>query len=75
MHRAMAGETLLEYILMHRSPDGVAFNLVGVPCQFDEEVPKLSPAPEVGAHTEEVLLEMGMTWEEIAAFKRDGAII
>jgi crotonobetainyl-CoA:carnitine CoA-transferase CaiB-like acyl-CoA transferase len=63
------------YLAPVESPDGVAFDLVGVPCQFDEEVPKLSPAPEVGAHTEEVLLEMGMTWEEIAVFKRDGAFI
>ncbi len=32
------------------------------------------PAPEMGQHTEEVLLENGYTWEDIAGFK-DGAII
>ena len=63
------------YMAPVESPDGAAYDLVGSPCQFDENVPELSPAPEVGAHTEEVLLEMGMSWEEIAAFKRDGAII
>ena len=32
------------------------------------------PAPEFGQHTEEVLLEYGYTWEDIARFKQDGAI-
>ncbi len=63
------------YMAPVESPDGVAFDLVGSPCQFDEDVPRLRPAPEVGAHTEEVLLELGMSWEEIAAYKRDGAIL
>ena len=31
-------------------------------------------APEFGQHTEEVLLESGYTWEEIAALREDGAI-
>ncbi len=32
------------------------------------------PAPEFGQHTEEVLLEYGFTWEDIARFKEGGAI-
>jgi len=32
------------------------------------------PAPEFGQHTEEVLLEYGYTWEDIAGFKEDGII-
>ena len=32
------------------------------------------PAPEFGQHTEEVLLEYGYTWEDIAHFKEEGAI-
>ena len=32
------------------------------------------PAPEFGQHTEEVLLEAGFTWEEIAALREEGAI-
>ena len=31
-------------------------------------------APEFGQHTEEVLLEAGYTWEEIAALRESGAI-
>ena len=32
------------------------------------------PAPELGQHTEEVLLEYGYTWEDIAQFKEQGVI-
>jgi len=32
------------------------------------------PAPEFGQHTEEVLLEYGYTWEDIAQFKQEGVI-
>lgn len=32
------------------------------------------PAPEFGQHTEEILLEYGYTWEDIARFKQEGII-
>ncbi len=32
------------------------------------------PAPEFGQHTEEVLLEHGYTWEDIAQFEEEGVI-
>lgn len=32
------------------------------------------PAPEFGQHTEEVLLQMGYTWEDITTFKEKGII-
>jgi crotonobetainyl-CoA:carnitine CoA-transferase CaiB-like acyl-CoA transferase len=31
-------------------------------------------APEYGEHTEEVLLELGYTWEEIAGLRERGAV-
>jgi formyl-CoA transferase/CoA:oxalate CoA-transferase len=34
----------------------------------------LTPAPEFGQHTEEVLLEAGYTWEEIGALRDSGVI-
>ena len=33
-----------------------------------------APAPELGQHTEEVLLEVGYTWEEIAALRDQGVL-
>ena len=33
-----------------------------------------TPAPEFGQHTEEVLLEAGLSWEEIGALREQGAI-
>jgi crotonobetainyl-CoA:carnitine CoA-transferase CaiB-like acyl-CoA transferase len=32
------------------------------------------PAPEFGQHTEEVLLELGYTWEDMGRFKELGLI-
>ncbi|MFC1966763.1 CaiB/BaiF CoA transferase family protein, partial [Chloroflexota bacterium] len=32
------------------------------------------PSPELGQHTEEVLLEHGYTWEDVARFKEQGVI-
>jgi len=29
----------------------------------------------VGAHTEEVLLELGLSWDELGALKQEGAIL
>jgi len=31
-------------------------------------------APELGEHTEEVLLEMGYGWDDIAKLREDGAL-
>jgi crotonobetainyl-CoA:carnitine CoA-transferase CaiB-like acyl-CoA transferase len=53
---------------------GPDFTLVANPVQFDEESPTLTPAPDLGQHTEEVLLELGLGWEELAAYKEAGAI-
>jgi crotonobetainyl-CoA:carnitine CoA-transferase CaiB-like acyl-CoA transferase len=51
------------------------FKLVASPVQFDEVPPDFGPSPEMGQHTEEVLLEMGLEWEEILAHKEAGAIL
>jgi crotonobetainyl-CoA:carnitine CoA-transferase CaiB-like acyl-CoA transferase len=48
--------------------------LVRSPVQFDESLPELRSAPEIGQHTEDVLLELGLGWDELAAYKRAGAI-
>jgi crotonobetainyl-CoA:carnitine CoA-transferase CaiB-like acyl-CoA transferase len=54
---------------------GQSFKLVPNPVQFDEVPPALAGAPEHGQHTEEILLDLGLSWEDIASHKTSGAII
>jgi crotonobetainyl-CoA:carnitine CoA-transferase CaiB-like acyl-CoA transferase len=54
--------------------DGVTAQLVHAPVQFDDGAPALARGPELGQHTEEVLLEMGMDWPEILALKDEGIL-
>jgi crotonobetainyl-CoA:carnitine CoA-transferase CaiB-like acyl-CoA transferase len=51
-----------------------SYRLPRVPVQFDEEGPALRRAPEHGEHTEAVLLELGYSWDDIAALGAAGAI-
>jgi crotonobetainyl-CoA:carnitine CoA-transferase CaiB-like acyl-CoA transferase len=47
----------------------------GAPVSVNGEVElQARPAPEHGQHTEEVLLELGYSWEEIGAMHESGAI-
>jgi crotonobetainyl-CoA:carnitine CoA-transferase CaiB-like acyl-CoA transferase len=63
------------YIVPFEHPNLGQFRVAASPVQFNSEpVEVRSPAPELGAHTEEVLLEFGYTWEQIAALKESGAI-
>ena len=57
------------------SAEGKTFRLVASPVQFDETPASLSRAPEHGEHTEEVLLELGLEWDEIARHKGSKAIL
>jgi crotonobetainyl-CoA:carnitine CoA-transferase CaiB-like acyl-CoA transferase len=51
------------------------FPLVRSPAQFDERRPDLRRAPGHGEHTEEVLLELGRSWDDIAELKASEAIV
>lgn len=48
--------------------------LVASPVQFDEQPIECVRSPELGENTEEVLLELGISWEQIAEYKELGAI-
>ena len=63
------------YVTEVKRDDGVTFPLVANPVQFDEQEVVLQPAPEHGQHTEEILLELGCSWEDIAQHKESGAIL
>lgn len=54
--------------------DAGSFRVVASPVSFDGARPALSPSPELGQHTEEVLLELGLAWEELERLKAAGAI-
>jgi crotonobetainyl-CoA:carnitine CoA-transferase CaiB-like acyl-CoA transferase len=62
------------YLPELESAAGTKFSLVASPVQFDEEPPVLTPAPELGQHTEEILLDLGLGWEDIGRYKDSGAI-
>ena len=53
---------------------GREITLGTAPVQFNGEVSTLTRAPEHGESTEEILLELGHTWEEIAKFREAKAI-
>ena len=55
--------------------NGKPFNLVAAPMRFDDEptVPR-GAAPELGQHTEEILLETGLDWDEISQLRESGAL-
>jgi crotonobetainyl-CoA:carnitine CoA-transferase CaiB-like acyl-CoA transferase len=55
--------------------NGASVPLVASPVQFDEQPGRPTRAPEHGEHTEEVLLELGLSWEEVTALKSRGAIL
>jgi len=63
------------YIADVEMGDGVVFPLVTSPVQFDEAPGRPTRAPEHGEHTEAVLLELGLSWDEITALKDRGAIL
>ena len=54
--------------------NGKDLTLVTSPAQFDELPAQPRRAPEHGEHTEAALLELGLSWEEIARLKESGAI-
>ena len=60
------------------TPDGqnvVAFEYRdAAPVQFDQEPASLTPAPAHAVDTEQVLIEAGLTWEDLIRLKERGAI-
>jgi crotonobetainyl-CoA:carnitine CoA-transferase CaiB-like acyl-CoA transferase len=63
------------YLITNVDGDGVEYEMVAAPVQFDETPPGPGRAPEHGQHTEEILLELGFDWDDIAKAKDSGAIL
>ena len=62
------------YIVTVDHPSGERFKVVRTPVQFDGKAPEIGYAPEAGQHSEEILLEMGYSWEDIGHLQDAGAI-
>ena len=62
------------YVAEVDHPTGRRITAVRAPVQFDGTLTTLGTAPEPGAHTEEVLLEIGHDWGDIARYQEQGAI-
>jgi crotonobetainyl-CoA:carnitine CoA-transferase CaiB-like acyl-CoA transferase len=64
-----------EYIVGYDHPVLGKVNLVGFPVSFSKTPASIvSKAPELGEHTEEILLEWGYTWEDIEALRNEEVI-
>ena len=59
----------------HVDDQGVEYQIVAAPVQFNETAPPAARAPEHGQHTEEILLELDLDWDDISAAKDSGAIL
>jgi crotonobetainyl-CoA:carnitine CoA-transferase CaiB-like acyl-CoA transferase len=71
--QALLNECIVEY-------EHPAFNttkmMMGFPAQFSKAQPSIRmPEPELGQHTEEILLELGYTWDDIGELKSEGLIL
>jgi crotonobetainyl-CoA:carnitine CoA-transferase CaiB-like acyl-CoA transferase len=63
------------YFITNVDEAGVEYKMASNPIQFDETPPGPASAPEHGEHTEEILLECGLDWGEIAEAKDSGAVL
>jgi crotonobetainyl-CoA:carnitine CoA-transferase CaiB-like acyl-CoA transferase len=63
------------YIMNFEHPNFGPFRVAASPIQFGGEAPEVrSAAPDTGANTEEVLLDLGYDWEALGKLKESGVI-
>jgi crotonobetainyl-CoA:carnitine CoA-transferase CaiB-like acyl-CoA transferase len=63
------------YIVPVESQSGSQFTLVHNPVQYDEAPTALTRAPDHGEQTDEILLELGLSWDQIIELKTAGAVL
>ena len=64
-----------DYVVEFDHPAGGKVKVVGFPARFSETPCSIkSAAPEHGQHTEEVLLDLNYSWEDIAQLRDEGIL-
>jgi crotonobetainyl-CoA:carnitine CoA-transferase CaiB-like acyl-CoA transferase len=64
-----------DYVVEFTHPVGGKVKVIGFPVKFSETPCSIqSSAPEHGQHTEEILLDLNYTWEDIAQLRNEGVI-
>jgi crotonobetainyl-CoA:carnitine CoA-transferase CaiB-like acyl-CoA transferase len=63
------------YVITNVDDQSNEYHIVAAPVQFNETPPPPARAPEHGQHTEEILLELDLDWDDISAAKDSGAIL
>jgi crotonobetainyl-CoA:carnitine CoA-transferase CaiB-like acyl-CoA transferase len=57
------------------TPDGGSVEIVATPVDFSATPWQVrDPVPELGQHTELLLMELGLEWDQIEQLKEDGTI-
>jgi crotonobetainyl-CoA:carnitine CoA-transferase CaiB-like acyl-CoA transferase len=62
------------YILPVTDLEGNERKLVASPVQFDETPPVITRAPQFAEQTDDILQELGHSWDDIIQMKVDGAV-
>ncbi|MEV5651990.1 CoA transferase [Nocardia sp. NPDC052254] len=63
------------YLMSVTDDAGKTYRTVSAPVQFDETPAPPTRSPEHGEHTETILLELGLQWDDIIAAKDAGAVL
>jgi crotonobetainyl-CoA:carnitine CoA-transferase CaiB-like acyl-CoA transferase len=63
------------YLITNYDDAGKEYRTVAAPVQFGEVPPGPARAPEHGQHTEEILMELDVDWDDIDKAKAAGAIL
>ena len=64
-----------EYIVEFDHASLGPVQMVGLPVKLSQSPGQIkSPAPELGQHTEEILLELGYDWQDMLSLKNEGII-
>ena len=64
-----------EYIVEVDHPTQGRIPVAGAPWRFSDTPAEIAPAaPELGQHTEEILQDLGYSWEQIGALREHGAL-